>query len=246
MPDPATLTIVLLALLFAGTAKGIVGFGIQVAALPVLTIALDLLAAMAIMLLPTVASNVWQAAVGGYARELLRRLWLFLLAVPIAVYFGSLLLVRIELAWLTAVLGLVLITYATLALCGFRMSVARRHEIWLGPIFGAVKGLIMGMTGSSVVPGTMYLQSLKLPRDMLVQAMGMLYMVAAAALAVAMQIHGLLNLKLGAYSLLAVIPALLGMWLGQGIRRRLPEILFRRVFFSALLALGLYVLVTAV
>ena len=238
MPDPAILSIVVLALLLAGTAKGIVGFGIQVVALAILTLALDLLTAMAITLAPAIASNLWQALAGRATAELMSRLWPFLLAVALAVFVGALLLKRVDMAWLTALLGLVLLAYAGLGLGDFRFAVARTGENWLGPLFGAANGLIMGMTGSSVVPGTFYLQAIDLDRDRLVQAMGMLYIVSALALLLAMRSQDLLSLELGVYGILAIPPALTGMLIGQRIRTRLPEPLFRRIFLAALLLLG--------
>jgi len=245
VPEVSTFLVVSLAFLVAGAAKGVVGFGIQVVALAILTIALDLLTAMAILLAPAIATNIWQSMVGGHIRELLQRLWPFLSAVAIVVFVGALALTRVEMPWLTALLGLVMITYAAFGLSGFLLQVSPGSERWLGPVFGGVNGLLMGMTGSSMVPGTLYLQSLGLPRDMLVQAMGLLYLVAAFTLTVAMWLNGLLSIELGLYSGGAVIPALIGMLAGQKIRAQLPEKLFRRIFFVALLALGLYVLVAS-
>ena len=40
-------------------------------------------------------------------------------------------------------------------------------------------------------------------------------------------------------------PAILGMMLGQKLRARLPEQQFRRVFFAALLLLGVYIITNA-
>ncbi len=243
MIDYNTLVIVMLAFLVAGAAKGITGFGIQVVALSILTIALDLVTAMAVLLAPATATNIWQAIVGGFARELLARLWPFLLAVSLAVLIGAIALTRVELSLLTAFLGLVMIAYASASLLGIHFSVGVNSERWLGPTVGLVNGVITGMTGSSVVPGTMYLQALGLPRDMLVQSMGMLYLVSTLALAVALQANSLLDLELGLYSASAIVPALGGMLLGQKIRRQLSEILFRKIFFIALLVLGAYLLV---
>ncbi|NND40250.1 MAG: sulfite exporter TauE/SafE family protein, partial [Pseudomonadales bacterium] len=215
---------------------------IQVVALSILTIALDLVTAMAVLLAPATATNIWQAIVGGFARELLTRLWPFLLTVSLAVLIGAIALTRVDLSLLTAFLGVVMIAYASACLLGVQFSVAAGDETWLGPIIGLVNGVITGMTGSSVVPGTMYLQALGLPRDKLVQAMGMLYLVSTLALAVALQANSLLDLELGLYSASAVLPALCGMVLGQKIRRQLAENLFRKVFFIALLVLGAYLL----
>ena len=41
-------------------------------------------------------------------------------------------------------------------------------------------------------------------------------------------------------SLLALVPALIGMQIGQMLRRRIASSIFRRVFFAGLLLLGLY------
>jgi uncharacterized membrane protein YfcA len=78
---------------------------------------------------------------------------------------------------------------------------------------------------------------------MLVQSMGMLYLVSTLALAVALQANSLLDLELGLYSVSAIVPALCGMMLGQKIRQQLSETLFRKIFFIALLVLGAYLLV---
>ena len=242
MPDIDTLVLVTLALFVSGAAKGIVGFGLQLVGLALLAITLDLLTAMAVLIAPAVATNVWQVLGGGHARELLTRFWPFLLAVTVMVFVGALALTRVELPWLGALLGLVLVAYSLAGLVGVRFHVSERGERWLAPVVGAANGLITGMTGASVVPGTLYLQSLDLGRDRLVQAMGMLYLVSAAALALALHANGLLGSQLGALSLLAVVPALAGLYAGEKIRRRLHEALFRRLFNFALLALGLHLL----
>lgn len=41
-------------------------------------------------------------------------------------------------------------------------------------------------------------------------------------------------------SLIALIPALMGMWLGTKIRYRIPEQKFRKVFFCGLVVFGVY------
>ena len=75
--------------------------------------------------------------------------------------------------------------------------------------------------------------------------MGILFTASTLALALALQGNGLLTRDLGVVSAIALAPALAGMMLGQGIRRRLSESLFRRVFFLALLGLGVYIIVNA-
>ena len=101
------------------------------------------------------------------------------------------------------------------------------------------------MTGSFVVPGVMFLQAIGLARDMLIQAMGILFTVSTLALAVALQGNNFLTEQLGTLSTTALVPAAVGMLFGQKIRQRLSEQLFSRIFFITLLILGAYIIANA-
>lgn len=241
MLDAPTLTVIALALLVAGTVKGVIGLGLPTVSLALLTALLNLPAAMALLVVPSLVTNIWQAADGGQGRSILRRLWPFLLMAGTTVWLGALALTRVELPWLTALLGALLAVYALADLAGLRLSIPARRETWIGPVMGGANGILTGMTGSFVVPGVLFLQAIGLPRDQLVQAMGMLFTVSTLALALALQGNGLLTLPLGLASAAALVPALLGMLLGRRIRRSLSEDRFRRLFFMALLLLGAYI-----
>jgi uncharacterized membrane protein YfcA len=164
----------------------------------------------------------------------------------VTVWLGSTALTRIDLAWLSALLGALLITYAAVSLAGVRPVITSRQELWLGPLLGAVNGVLTGLTGSFVVPGVLFLQAIGLSRDQLIQAMGMLFTASTLALAAALQGNDLLSIELGTMSAVALLPAIIGMALGQRIRRRLSEQRFRRVFFVSLLMLGGYIIANAV
>jgi hypothetical protein len=154
-------------------------------------------------------------------------------------------LTRVDLSWLSALLGGLLIMYATVNLAGYRFTIATGREAWIGPLAGSVNGILTGMTGSFVVPGVMFLQAIGLPRDMLIQAKEMLFTASTLALAIALQGNRLLTVELGSLSTAALLPTVLGMVIGQRIGQRLPEQLFRRVFFISLLLLGAYFIANA-
>jgi len=228
--------------LLAGTVKGVIGLGLPTLSLGLLTATLDLTTAMALLIVPSFITNLWQAIAGGNARELLLRLWPFLLMATITVWPGATALARLELALLSILLGGLLMSYALLGIGGFHLSITSRSEAWAGPVFGTVNGILTGMTGSFAVPGVMYLQSIGLPRDMLVQAMGILFTASTVALAFALHTNKLLTPELSLLSAMAVVPAAVGMVAGQRIRRKLPEARFRRIFFIGILLLGVYII----
>ena len=245
MMDSTILLAVAATFLLAGTVKGVIGLGLPTVSLAILTVLLDLPSAMALLLVPSFVTNLWQAMVGGNGVVILRRIWPFLIMATVTVWLGATALTRIELSWLSALLGVLLVSYASISLSGYRIALNMRQEVWAGPLIGTANGILTGMTGSFVVPGVMFLQAIGLPRDMLIQAMGMLFTVSTLALGAALQGNNLLTGELSIVSAAALVPALLGMVFGQSIRQRLSEDKFRKVFFVALLLLGAYIIASA-
>jgi uncharacterized protein len=227
--------------LLAGFVKGVTGLGLPTVSLALLTAALGLPQAMALLIMPSLVTNVWQAFAGGQMIATAQRIWPFLVMASATVWLGAMALTRVDVSLLSALLGLLLIAYGLINLGGIRIAVPHTREAWLGPAFGAANGVLTGMTGSFVVPGVMFLQSIGLPRDALVQAMGMLFTLSTVALALALGGNGLLTAELGFLSLAACVPAIAGMVIGQRVRHRMSEQRFRRVLFLSLLVMGLWI-----
>lgn len=241
-----TVVVIGVTFLIAGLVKGVIGLGLPTVSLALLTAALGLKPAMALLLMPSFVANVWQGLVGGEFLSITRRLWTLLVAVCVATWLGVHVLANTDTALLSALLGVLLVVYSTLNLVQFRVPSLGKSEIWLSPIIGSVNGVLTGMTGSFVVPGVLYLQALALPRDVLIQAMGILFSVSTVALAVSLSDHRLLSAEVGALSAGAIIPALIGMVLGQKVRQRLSETAFKKVFFISLLLLGAYIMLRSI
>ena len=241
MWTPEDFLIIALTFFLAGLVKGVIGLGVPTVSLAILTATLGLKPAMALLLLPSFVTNLWQGLVGGALVLVLRRLWAMLLAVSVATWFGVYVLAVADARVLSALLGGLLCLYSVINLRRPQLSIPGKAESWLSPFVGVINGLLTGMTGSFVVPGVPYLQALAMPRDVLIQAMGVFFTVSTVALAVSLGGQRLLSMELGSLSMLAIVPALLGMVLGRKVRRRLSESAFRKIFFSALLAVGIYI-----
>lgn len=239
MTDPVSLIAVLLVFGLAGVVKGVIGLGLPTISLALLSILFDLPTAMAVMVVPSLVTNLWQGLAGPATKVIARRLWPFLMVATLSVWLGTRLLTRVDPALLTAVLGAVLILYSLVGLSGHRASIGKPHHLWSGLVCGLVNGTLGGMTGSFVFPGVLYLQAIGLHRDQLIQAMGLLFSLSSIALALALQQHGILSAELASTATIAVLPALAGMWIGaRQIRHRLPERRFRFIFYVSLLILG--------
>lgn len=241
MLEPLTLLLIVATFLIAGGVKGVIGMGMPTVSLALLAATLGLQPAMALLLVPTVVTNIWQALVGGQLRAIVCRLWPFLLASVLAVWPGVMVLAWAEPRWLSLLLGVLIIGYALLNLGMARLVLPVHHERRAG----VANGLLTGMTGSSVFPGVAYLQALAMPRDQLIQSMGILFTACTLSLGLAMGGENLLTGELLGLSTLALAPALIGMRLGQWLRRGLSETGFRRAFFLGLLVMGGYLVLRA-
>jgi uncharacterized membrane protein YfcA len=230
--------------LLAGTVKGVIGLGLPTVAMGLLGLAMLPTQAAALLIIPSTVTNVWQLAIGGQLRPLLKRLWPLLSMVLLGTGAGAWLLGMSAAPSMGRALGAALLLYAVSGLCLPPLRVAPRHERWLGPLCGFVTGLISSATGVFVIPAVPYLQALGLERNQLVQALGLAFTVATLALAATLFSNGALGGGELAASLLALVPALLGMWLGQYLRQRISAQLFKRLFFFGVGALGLHLLIS--
>jgi len=221
-----------LTFLLAGFVKGVVGLGLLGLVMPPMQ-------AAALLVAPSMVTNVVQLAAGPRFGALVMRLWPMLLGIVVGTLVAGALAPPSAMQQATAALGIALIAYAAVGLSSWHLNVPAAHERWLAPLIGLATGAITAVTGVLVIPAVPYLQGLGLAREELVQALGLSFTVSTVALAINLLMHGVLAQTpvLGA-SLATLVPALAGMWLGQRLRNRISAALFRRLFFIGLLLLG--------
>lgn len=235
---PGLSLLVIATFLLAGMIKGVIGLGLPTVAMGLLGLAMAPSQAAALLIIPATLTNVWQLAFGGHLSGLVKRLWPMLLAIFLGTGAGSLWIGMADAPWVVRLLGAALMLYALSGLCLPPLRVGRRSERWLGPLCGAVTGVITSATGVFVMPAVPYLQALGLSKDELVQAMGLSFTVSTLALAAGLLWRGALGGGELSASLLVLIPAVLGMLLGQWLRQRIRAVVFKRLFFVGIGLLG--------
>ncbi|MGE3712583.1 MAG: sulfite exporter TauE/SafE family protein [Hyphomicrobiaceae bacterium] len=231
---------IIAAFFVAGLVKGIAGLGLPSVSVGILTLVIGLKPALALLLVPSFVTNLWQAVTGGAFVMIVRRTWPMLLTICSGTWAGVALLARLDPRPLSIVLGMTLMGYAAMGFLRPELPHPGRHETWLSLVIGIAHGVVAGMTGS-YVPALPFLQALGWNRDVFVQAMGVVFTISTIALAVSMADQRLVSAELALGSAGATLPALAGMWVGQRIRHRMSEAMFKQVLFGALLALGAYI-----
>ncbi|WP_182083931.1 sulfite exporter TauE/SafE family protein [Aureimonas sp. ME7] len=223
----------------AGIVKGVTGMGLPTVAMGVLGAFLSPLAAASLLLAPSFVTNVWQLLAGPRFGALALRLWPMMLTIVAGTVLGSALLTGGDTQRTTTALGVALVVYAVYTLFARPLRVPERWERVASPLVGLITGIVTGGTGVFVIPAVPYLQSLGLDKDDLVQALGLSFTVSTIALGLGLGWNGAIAGDGWLASVLAVIPALAGMQVGQLVRTRISPLVFRRVFLVFLLLLGL-------
>jgi uncharacterized membrane protein YfcA len=226
--------------LLAGTVKGLVGLGLPTITIALTSLVLPLTEAIALIALPTIFTNVWQAAIGGQFWVILRRQWPLIVPLMIALYLTMWLVGQKGPDWAFLVLAAVLIVYSGLGLLRIRLHIHADLEKLLAPVIGVVSGFVAGVVGVPIIPLMPYLQGLDIKPSELVQSLGVVLCATSLTLTVSLLNFGLLDGPRAIVSAAAVVPALAGMWVGQQIRLRLSVEQFRLAVFWALLLTGLY------
>ena len=225
--------------LLAGLVKGVIGLGLPTVSLALLGVVVELPVAVLLMVIPSAVTNLWQALDGPHFGELMRRFWLMLLASAVGVWFAYGLLLIANPEAMSGLLGVILCVYAAISLYRGRLIPRIAHERFASPIVGLTTGILAGATGSLVMPIVPYLQALELDRDALVQMMGISFTVSTVAIGVSIVDHGGYDRQLALVSLGALVPALIGMKLGQWLRKSFSELVFRRCLFIGLFVIGI-------
>jgi len=231
--------------LFAGGIKGVLGLGLPTVGMGLLSIVMTPAQAAAILVIPALVTNIWQVALGPTLLALTRRFAWMIVATVLGTFSTVGFLTTSSGSAATGALGAVLAAYGIYGLVGARLEIRPRWERWLSPLVGFATGVLNGATGVFVIPAAPYLTSLRLDKEELVQSLGINAFICPLALAAALMVHGELRIDVAGSWVVALVFSLAGMYVGQIVRQRAAEQVFRRAFFIGLLALGTYMCLRA-
>ncbi|POT57795.1 hypothetical protein C3432_07585 [Citrobacter amalonaticus] len=243
--SPSHIVMIAATFILAGMVKGVTGMGLPTVAMGILGSLISPVAAAAMLLLPSLVSNLFQFGGGGNTGRLLKRLWPMLLAVAIATLLASVWITRGDTTRTQIALGVALIVYALWTLVGKRIPVNPQREKPLSLAVGFATGLLTGGTGVFVMPAVPWLQSLGFEKDELVQALGISFTVSTLALALGLWWHDALPVQSLTLSAFAIVPALAGQWIGTRARRAISPLVFKRCFLFCLMGLGVEMVLRA-
>lgn len=232
-----------LALFLGGVMKGATGAGAPVVAAPALTMLFNVQTAVAVLVVPNLLSNIWQA--WQFRAHALNRRFLLLFAGGgfLGAILGTWLLVVLRQESLAMMVACAVIAYIALRLSRPDWVLGRAvAESASGPV-GLLGGVLQGATGISAPASLTFLNAMRLPRLTFIGTIAIFFVAMSLAQLPALWVVGLIDLRSLALGLGALGMIGLGMPVGNWLARRWSPKAFDRVMLGllALLALRLVI-----
>ncbi|MFT7058757.1 MAG: putative membrane protein YfcA [Pseudorhodobacter sp.] len=240
MPAPAFMAALAIAL-FAGFVKGTVGFAMPMLLVSGLSSFLPPEIALAGLILPTLATNLWQALRDGprAAMATTRRYWRFVTATLVFILISAQFASAIPQPLFLLMIGVPMTLYAVLQLCGYSLAIKLAHRNRAEWALGILSGLYGGVSGIWGPPLLVFLMSVSVPKAEMMRVQGVIFLLGSVMLLVAHLNSGVMSGPNFTFSAALVVPAVLGMAFGLKVGDRLDQNRFRRLTQILLVLSGL-------
>ena len=226
-------------MLIAGVTQGALGFGFPAISTPVLMLMTDVKTAIILNLLPNFTVNVISVVRGGHWRASLGRYWPVALWVLVGSYFGATLLVIAPQQPIKLLLAVAIFAYlyqGWLAHLDWTW-LARRRQL-SAAVFGLTGGFFSGTVNQSLPPLLIYFTLLGLETQVMTQILNLCFLGGKVVQAGTLAIAGEIRLSQAAANVPLTVVALVGLYIGLRVQRRVSADTYRRVLRYALFAIA--------
>ncbi|WP_034490789.1 sulfite exporter TauE/SafE family protein [Afifella pfennigii] len=242
---PTVIAATLLGCFLGGIVKGVSGSGLPQVAVPLIALVTSVPIAVAVVQLPAMSINLAQARPQRGASSQVLRHWPIFLTLFGATILGVGMLRLAPPSLLFAFMGTVTILAATFLVAKPGFGLPEKLRLPLGIPVALAAGLSAGLSslaGPFLVP---YYVALRLPKEVFIPAISLSYLAIIVPTMIFFLYWELVDPRFFLFSLVAVIPSLLGMLAGNRLRQLVDERQFRSIVLVTLLTTAAGLLVKA-
>ncbi len=237
--DFQLLVIAAVVYLCAGMIKGTVGIGLPTFSISLLSTIADPRWAMAVVLLPIFATNLWQFYRAQAPKNIVVKYWPFVLMLIGFNYVVSLLGFTVDTDKILLALGVVVIIFSVSNLMHRPPPLPKKWDKSAQLFAGLLAGIMGGLTSIWGPPMAMYLLAKRIEKEEFVLITGAILTAGSLPLMLSYAQSGLLTSTTLVSSAVLLAPALLGMWFGEKLRRRINTERFEKLLLIVFLLLGM-------
>jgi hypothetical protein len=226
------------AVALGGVVKGTLGVGLPLVVVPLLSLLLPAPQAMGLLVMPVLLSNLWQATESQKLGEGVKRFGGLLISQLVATIAAIHFTRNLSVESFNLLLALAVMVAVGMMILGASFQVSRDQERWMGPLVGAIAGVMAGVSSLTGPILITYLLALQLRRDEFIGSISIIYLFGSIPMYATMMWYDRFGVAEVGLSCLALIPMFLGLRLGRVLRHMLSEAVFRRLLFGLLTVLS--------
>ena len=230
---------VVISLVIAGVTKGAIGVGMPIVAIPLLALFIDIKAAVVLLTIPLILSNIPQALEGGKTTAAVFNLWLVLAGMVPGLLAGAYLLMNNSIPFTTICAGAALIVVAVLMLLSAKIAIPAGYQAGSGAMAGFLGGLL---GGTSALPGPIvftYLIGKGLRGKAFTKEASLFLVISSGFLALVLTTSRQVSWAQWALSLAALLPVGVGMFFGRQMRDWMSAESFKRLVLVVVIFSGM-------
>ena len=239
--DPVVISALLLIFLFSGIIKGFLGIGLPTAAMAFLTLVMEPTEAISLLTIPIIVTNFFQFIRSSERVQTAKKYKYFALAIMVSIFITAWNITAFPTGFLTVVIGFAMIIFSANLLFGFSLPIGPGLSWQIG--VGVLSGFLGGLSSIWSPPVAMYLMARNTPKEQFIAATGFLFLAGCFPLALGLYLSGVLTPVTAVKSLMGLVVVLLGFRIGELLRGRVSQEIFRKFVLIAFLFMGLRLII---
>ena len=227
---------IVLIFLIAAIVKGFLGIGLPAAAMAFLTLIMPPTEAIPLLWLSILATNSLQFARASDRLAIAREYWLFAAAIMVSIFIASMFIADYPTGLLTGAIGVAMVLFSLNLLLGIKLKIGPGRGWHLG--FGILAGVLGGISSIWSPIVAMYLVARDASKEKFIGTTGFLFLAGALPLGAGQLVAGIMTLPVFIKSVLALCVVLIGFRIGEKLRDKVSQELFRKAVLIAFFLMG--------
>lgn len=236
--DSIILIQVILIFLAGGLVKGLIGVGLPTVTLTLLSFLMDIKESISIILIPIIFTNLYQMLDGKYLKIIFKDVFYFLVGSVLFIFPGFYFLIVLKSDNILLILATLLVFNSILSLSKKAITIKSYKSKLTQFIIGSLTGMTTGVTSIYTMPFIFLIQSLNYSKDKVIQLMGLSFFIFSVFQFLLFSSQGMINFDKILLSLSSCIPILIGIYIGNRLRKKISETLFKTFFNLMLILMG--------
>jgi uncharacterized membrane protein YfcA len=229
--------------LLSGFVHGLLGFGFPMVATPLLSLLLGVKEAVLLTLFPTMVSNAQVIKKSGNFRVIFSKYWLLFIFVIIGSFLGTSFLIKFDSQFYKLLLAFVILLY----LNKDKLKISLKEVIQNNPkkmmiIFGFLSGIVSGLVNIMLPVLVIYVLEMNLKKEHSFTLMNFCFLSSKVTQIFIFGSYGNFSFNFAMFMIPVILISILGLILGEKIRKHINEELYKKMLIWLLWALSFYLI----